>query len=131
MDRSKFQFSDPQLEQIQFLVNQDFDEEKFDGITLNSKTNVKAMENNEAKVSLTITVGNNKEEPFYWLITMSAVFSWDAGMDKELIKQLLRTNAPAALLSYIRPFIANMTMNTQYPAFNLPFLDFTKNQIEK
>ena len=29
MNRSKFQFSNPELDKIEFLVNQDFNEEKY------------------------------------------------------------------------------------------------------
>jgi len=34
MNRSKFQFSNLELEKIEFLVNQNLDEEKYDGIAM-------------------------------------------------------------------------------------------------
>ena len=36
MNRGKFQFSNPELEKIEFSVNQNFDEEKYDGIAMQS-----------------------------------------------------------------------------------------------
>mgnify|MGYP000525615930 FL=1 len=51
MNRSKFQFSNPELEKIEFLVNQDFNEEKCDGIEMQSNIEVKILDSHEARYS--------------------------------------------------------------------------------
>ena len=63
------------------------------------------------------------------LVKMSAKFSWDDSIDDEKEK-ILNINAPAALLSYIRPLISSMTGNLKYPALNIPFIDFTQTEKE-
>lgn len=59
MNRSKFQFSNPELEKIEFLVNHNFNEEKYHGIAMQSNTQVELLEGDEeAVVKLTLIIGN-------------------------------------------------------------------------
>lgn len=128
MNRSKFQFSNPELEKVDFLVNQNFNEEKCDGIEMKSNTEVEILSNNEAYVALTINIGNATEmQPFNICVRMGANFRWEEDTDEKKAKQLLNINAPAALLSYIRPLVAVMTNSSKYPVLNIPFIDFTKS----
>ena len=60
---------------------------------------------------------------------MSAEFSWEEELEEKLVKSLLNSNASAALLSYIRPIVSMITMSTRYPALNIPFVDFTQNEV--
>ena len=130
MNRSKFQFSNPELEKINFEVNESFDKESFDGIAMQSNTEIKVLDNNEAYVALTLDIGDLSEgQPFNITVKMSANFCWDNSLDIEKAKQLLNINAPAALLSYIRPIVSSMTCSSRYPALNIPFIDFTQNEM--
>jgi preprotein translocase subunit SecB len=127
MNRSKFQFSNPELEKVEFLVNQNYNEEKCDGIEMKSNTEVQILGSNEAYVELTINIGDSTElQPFNICVKMGANFRWEDGIDEDKAKQLLNINAPAALLSYIRPLVANVTNCSKYPVLNIPFIDFTK-----
>lgn len=127
MNKSKFQFLNPELEQVEFIVNDQFNAEVCDGISMQSNTEVKMIDGNEAYVSFTLKVGDISEsQPFNILVKMSSKFHWDESIDDEMAKKLLNINAPAALLSYIRPIIASMTGNSKYPALNIPFIDFTE-----
>ena len=131
MNKSKFQFSNPELEKVQFQVNDSFKREECDGISMQSNTEIKVLDGNEAYVALTLYVGDESEgQPFNILIKMSAKFHWDESIDGEKAKKLLNINAPAALLSYIRPIISGMTGSSKYPALNIPFIDFTQVEIE-
>ena len=40
----------------------------------------------------------------------------------------LKVNAPSLLLGYMRPLISNITNSSQYPTFNIPFLDMQENE---
>lgn len=129
MNYSKFQFSNPELEKIDFFVNQEFNGEKCDGIVIKSNTEVKKLSSNEAYVRLTIIIGDSAEDqPFNICISMGANFGWEEGIDENKAKQLLNINAPAALLSYIRPLVATMTNSSKYPVLNIPFIDFTRTE---
>lgn len=44
-------------------------------------------------------------------------------MDKKIIESMLRMNAPALLLGYMRPIVANITNSSNFPVYNLPFLN--------
>lgn len=129
MKRSKFQFSDPELEKIEFLVNLDFNEKKYDGIAMQSNVEVQILGENKAVVKLTLTIGNSTDsQPFDICVKMGANFTWEESVEEEKVKQLLNVNAPAVLLSYIRPIVASMTNSSKYPALNIPFIDFTKTE---
>lgn len=131
MNKSKFQFSNPVLEKVEFLVNDSFNREACDGISMQSNTEVKVLDGNEAYVALTLNVGDESEgQPFNIMVKMSAKFHWDEAIDDEKAKKLLNINAPAALLSYIRPIISSMTGSSKYPALNIPFIDFTQAEME-
>ena len=132
MKKSKFQFTDPELEKLEFDINEEYDVDKFDGIMMNSHTQVKLGDSNEAYVALTLRIGSDEEnQPFTILVKMSAKFSWEGDLEEKVVKSLLKSNAPAALLSYIRPIVSMMTMSSKYPALNIPFIDFTKNEISE
>ena len=129
MNRSKFQFSNPELEKIEFSVNQNFDEEKYDGIAMQSNIEVQMLEGNEALVKLTLSIGNSTDsQPFDICVKMGANFTWDESVEIEKANQLLNINAPAVLLSYIRPIVSSMTNSSKYPTLNIPFIDFTKKE---
>ena len=99
---------------------------------LESHTQVKRNDSNEAYVALTLRIGGNEEnQPFSILVKMSANFSWGENLEEKLVKSLLKSNAPAALLSYIRPIVSMMTMSSKYSALNIPFIDFTQNEISE
>ena len=129
--KSKFQFSNPELTRIEFKANSDFindgdgeTEMKFDlsvGIELVEGTE------DEAKVSLTIRLGEKSSRcPFYLEAIECAFFRWDNDKyEKVVVEKLLNQNAPALLLSYLRPIIMQVTAASPYEAFNLPFINFT------
>ena len=128
MNRSKFQFSNPELEKIEFLVNQNFNEEKYNGIAMQSNVEVQMLDGDEAVVKLTLSIGNSTDsQPFSICVKMGASFTWDKSVEIEKAKQLLNINAPAVLLSYIRPIVSSMTNSSKYPTLNIPFIDFTKD----
>lgn len=53
-----------------------------------------------------------------------SAFRWDNEVENEDL--LLKQNAPALLFSYIRPIIATITASSKYPAYDLPFVNFTE-----
>ena len=60
-------------------------------------------------------------------MTIGARFLWDDVYDEETLQDLLSQNAPALLLGYARPIIANMTSVGPTSTYNLPFYNFTDN----
>lgn len=127
MSKSNFQFNKPELEKILFNINDNFSEEKFDGIDLNATTSVTRFnENNKAKIEFFLELGkDNEASPFHISVLMSSIFYWEENIDEKMLDEFLKYNAPALLLSYIRPLVSNITSSSKYPQFDIPFLDLT------
>lgn len=126
MKESVFQFTNPQLVNIEFGGNENFNEEIFEGIIIDNHVSILLIDedNNEAHVVLELIVGDKTEKsPFYLSVTMSADFMYKEE-NSEKFHQLLETNAPALLLSYARPIVSMITAQSGYPTLNLPFMNF-------
>lgn len=135
MKESKFQFSNPTLESLEYTINKDFLEDKFNGIEVNAETSIGKLKDKtqtSTVVGLKVEVGtHDSTSPFFARIAMSSEFHWDTDLNEKMLNNLLKYNAPALLFSYIRPHIANLTNSSNYPPFNLPFMDFNESKSSK
>ena len=129
MTKSEFQFTNPILLNIQFDVHEEFN----DNVELQIPIQFAASNNwdkksEEAAAKLKISMGEeNNKYPYYLTATMAANFKWNAAnFVPEAIENLLDRNAPALLLAYARPIIANITNSSPFPVQNLAYFDFTK-----
>lgn len=128
MKHSPFQFTNPKVKNIEFHVNDDFDKESFDGFNINNNIEKYIIEEGKiAIVALETSIGVDQEgAPFYIKVKIVARFKGeDMSLDK--FNQCLDTNAPAALLSYVRPIVANLTVQSGFPALNIPFMNFVED----
>lgn len=132
MKKSKFQFSNPNLINLVFEVNPSFDEKLFESLKLESHTKIIKMQGqNKANVEMCMNIGGMKKEyPFVINIIMASDFMWDDELEEVLVDRLLKANATSLILSYMRPIISNITNNSKYPVFNLPFLDMQNNEAD-
>lgn len=127
MKASSFQFSNPYLKELNFQENPDFDPScKFE-MNHTIDVHVNREENaSVAGVDLILTINEDSNPaPFQLKIKMFSLFQWE-DLDDETVNVLLKNNAPALLLAYIRPIISSITSSSQFPTYNLPFVDFTK-----
>lgn len=122
---SSFQFKNPVIKNLVFVLNEDF---KIDGenqinIPHKLSSSVEKHSDNMATVSLTVEIGEeNSNYPFYILAIEESMFKWDGNIKDE--DPLLSQNAPALLLSYLRPIVATVTAASRYGSYNLPFINF-------
>lgn len=129
LKESEFQFRNPTLNNLSFYINEDFQEEKYKGLgDITSNLEIKRQEDkNKALVILSLKIGEKSDDrPFCIEICMQSEFIWK-NLDDEKVKSLLSLNAPALLVSYMRPYISTVTNGSKYPIFNLPFIDFNKS----
>lgn len=126
----------PQLLEVTYMVNEGFkDSHESDSIKLevNSVTAVQMLtDGSGAKIIFSLKIFDQEkllEVPFFIQVRMQGFFRWDESMDKEAYKKLLRTNAPAILLSYIRPIVSQLTSSSGYPPLILPLINFSNNEI--
>lgn len=126
MKPSKFQFLNPYLKEVHFVVNPDFNTDDGEIEMQNSfHVQVKRSENdNRANVELGLDMNlNNEKTPFKLQIRVASDFKWE-DLDDKTVDAMLEQNAPALLLGYMRPIVANITNSTNFPAYNLPFINF-------
>lgn len=133
MQISSFQFTNPVLKHLQFKINEGFTKSGKLDMALKVNVSCKREEpeadtsSNTAVVAVTLTLGTQDlSTPFYIEATEEASFRWDEQItDSKQIDTLLNQNAVALLISYLRPIIANITMASPYPAYNLPYINLT------
>lgn len=136
MKESSFQFSKPLIEDIQFKVHEG--DIKGNRIEIKNELFLKIDESDDPNISdvhLKVRLGGSNAEsngidinalPFYIEVSMKSTFTFDNISDMDLKKDLLTKNAPILILSYIRPIVHMITSMSKYPAYDIPFLDFTE-----
>jgi preprotein translocase subunit SecB len=133
-NESKFKVKMPKLKKLEYEFNNSY--ENFDTIKLKVQTETKILKKiNSAIVSLKLKVfDKNKYElgevPFYICINMFSEFEWDDSIEEKTVTSLLEGNAPAVILSYMRPFISSLTTGSGYPPLIVPLLNFKENKVE-
>lgn len=132
MKESLFQFTNPEVKSIEFIVCDDFHSaEKRISVSSSIKTNVYDIETTEtecsALVEVCVEIGKkDKTQPFYIRAVESAKFKWKkAAYSDDEIDSMLNKNGVALLISYLRPIIASVTGFSRYNSYNLPFIDLT------
>lgn len=130
---SVFQFTNPALLELDFKVNDEFDNGKKKQIKINLKVETKVSREDDAQdafVALCVTIGEEtKKFPFYVYAVEGAKFKWEKEKySEEEVDRLLNQNAPALLLSYLRPTIATITGASLYGAYNIPFMNFRESK---
>lgn len=128
MKESKFQFLAPYLTQVHFELNPEFDpEDKSCEIKMQNDFSVhikKGKEENRANVELVLEINmDNENAPFKMKIGVASDFRWD-DLPEKAVESMLNINAPALLLGYMRPAVANITNSSNLPVYNLPFINF-------
>lgn len=130
MQVSNFQYKNPHLKEIRYIENEQFNP-KIQQVEFENNFNVKIslINANSAEVEFTLILQTleNDNGPFSLQICVAAEFEWNEELqDEDTIKSLLNLNAPALLLGFMRPIVANITNLSQFPVYNIPFIDFTK-----
>lgn len=132
--QSNFQFTNPVLTEMVFVVNQDYRPPEGDSQEIPieikvSKPDSEAYAKTQvASISLTAKIGEDKNLmfPCYLLATMTAKFRWEPSLPNEMVEAMLAQNAPSLLLGYLRPLIAQVTAASPVGIFHLPFMNFVQ-----
>lgn len=130
MKESSFQFRNPILTKLNYQLNDDFDEDNFEKIELKLHTNVIGEKNGkQSVVKLYGEIGEISENsPFYIELEMESYFKWNDDISEKVLKKLLKRNGSALLLSYMRPIVAFVTGQSGIAPYNIPYIDFTKEE---
>lgn len=125
---SNFQFSKPSLLSIEYRAGVDCDSPKSFDIVNNFNVKINRNESEPtAFVSLVFNISTEAENlPFFINAEIGAYFKWDDTFSDDEISSLLNKNAPALLLSYLRPIVSNLTSAGNHAAYDIPFMNFTE-----
>ena len=128
MKESFFRLKSQSTEEIIFKKNNDFKDKKIK-LEFSHKLEVKNISETASNVKLIFNIFTEKklrESPFFVSITQSGVFEYPKDINKKTLENLLNINAPAALLSYIRGIISQITAFSGYPALIIPLINFNE-----
>ena len=128
-EKSLFQFTNPYLIKSFFEENADFHDELETEMELVTETKVNRTSEKTALVTLVFkNAGDNL--PFNVEVIMSSEFEWeDENTSEEMLERLLVINAPALILSYIRPLVATLTSTSRFPTWHIPFINMKNNTV--
>ncbi len=135
MKKSQFFLLNQKLIDIKYLVNESFSfPDNQIPLIINSNINLQLNESEKtAIIKLTLNVFDEKEiskYPFFLTMTNIGIFKWDENIDKKILDVLLKSNAPAILLSYLRPLVTQFTSFSNFPPLILPLIDFSVEKAE-
>ena len=133
MTISSFQFTQPLLTKANFEMRSS-KEEIQSSVDLHLHRSIVNIEGkNQALVELLVQLNKkeNKEKEdacFVCEVAMQSMFSWSEDVSEEQAKDLLEINAPATLLSYIRPIVASLTNASPVSVYNIPYINMLDAQ---
>ena len=126
---SNFQFTSPVLTNLDFKINESFNEDNEIKISVRVETNVsKNTSKPEAIVRVNVLIGSSDVSmPFYLKAEEMANFFWDEGEYTDVeVDKLLTQNAPALLIGYLRPIVASVTNSSPTKAYDIPFISLAQ-----
>jgi len=132
MKNSKLQFDNPKILEIDYRFNEGFIFDKQINMNTNAEVQVnKDISKRAADVLLMMRIFSEEDfstVPFKLNMSIKTNFQWEPELDS-IIDNLLNTNGPAILFSYIRPFVTQFTVFSGLPALVLPAFDFTSDEL--
>ena len=130
MEKSPFQFTNPILRALRMQRNEGFSVPPAGNLPVEThfSSHVERIPDpTSAIVSLTFRMGRTDNLfPFILEAEMAAQFRWAPETPNPTLDIWLSQNAPALLLSYLRPIVANTISATGFPPYNIPFMNFTE-----
>lgn len=121
----------PIISKISFDLNKAFTPTDFN-INVNLKIAKKIVKTEtNAKCFLKIVIFEKGDiEPFFLEIEAIGNFEWTSDVNEKELNNVLNYNSPAIILSYLRPFISQITLFSGNPPLILPLINFTDKEIE-
>ena len=127
MKKSNLQFTDPHIKKIDFRIGEEVVNSSIP-ISIEIEDNINSR-SKEASIDLNLVIGeisadNEITTSFYFNGIISANFRWKE--DIEDLDDTLKVSGGTVLLSYMRPILANLTMQAGIKPLKLPFVNFTE-----
>ena len=125
---SKFRHSHPQITSFEYKTCDDLKEGKID-FAIQYDKHIEKIDDNHAIISLIIGMRPmDSNGPFCVTCSGKIMFEWSVE-DEKVVDQILSQIAPSVLVAYMRPLISMFTHSSGLPAFELPLLDFSQENM--
>lgn len=122
---SEFQFARPIITNMKYELNKEYDPSIETSYKFNIKSNVNKAGENRAIVEVTwfTSKKDGSQNPKFEIeVCMASCFSWDENVSNQTVEELLKHNAVALLLGYIRPVVSVVTSNS-VETLDIPFVN--------
>lgn len=130
MKESKFQLEHQRLIDVEYKLNDKFSKKGALPLSVGMESTLSRISPNKALLNIKFFIFKDEpleSVPIKAVLTIEGLFTWASSFKEEEVVGLLEVNAPAVLMSYIRPIITQLTVFSGLPALILPLLDFTKS----
>lgn len=134
MKASNFQLEKQRLIKSDFYLNPDFKAAKNMKLDLSGETKISRIDSNSAQVVFEFSIFKGvsiEEVPFKLVIINEGFFSWEESIEEKDLNALLKYNAPAILLSYVRSVVSMITAYAGLPQIMIPLLNFYATDDDK
>lgn len=122
---SDFQFSNPKINHFSFDINNSYKSEDTEGeIPVVFTIKRDPIDGNQQYEELNMKIGN-EASPFTIDASIGAFFRWSNELDDDEVQDLLSKNAVSLLIGYLRPIVAQFTVQAGMRPLNLPFIDLS------
>ena len=136
--KSFFQFTEPILEESVLLPNNKYDsklnnDQKIKLRLVGKKGQIdKDQKFNKINIAEQVTnfpihqseFNDNDTTPYFINVVMQSTFYWKKKINRKMMDNLIKVNSQMLLLSYIRPYVTNLTSKTKFKTQYIPFINF-------
>jgi preprotein translocase subunit SecB len=129
MQKSNFQLKSQRLISVAFELNPNFKRSGEIELDVDILSEVVDQREKFAIVRLKLAAFKKTEQdtaPFKSNIVVEGVFTWSDPIEESELQSFLNINAPAVLMSFIRPVLSQLTVFSGLPGLILPMFNFTK-----
>lgn len=129
MQLSPFQLVSQRILGVNFSINEKWKPKPNLRIKVNSNIDRCMNDDQTCFVKLVFDIFPDNElisVPFKISVVAEGLFKWDDSLESDLVDKLLSNNAPAVLMSYIRPIVSMLTAFSGQPSLIIPLIDFRK-----
>lgn len=131
MKQSDFQFNTPVLTKFEFNNSEKIHSKNIANDLAFAIRVSRSEINPEAIVEVCLKINDDSGKFGFWIVAkIGASFKWEPSLTNDNINGLLTQNAPALLISYLRPIVAEITRCSPVGSVDIPFIDVSEKTVD-
>ena len=113
----------PIIKRLEFEKNEMYQHDNETTIMFNVQFGVDEIKENRTTIVLDLTAGEKSEkQPFFMEISIKSSISWSENRSDEEMKELIQATGRNVLISYVRPWLTQLTVDSGLPPLVIPFI---------